>query len=46
MFWPSKPETLWTLLMVNPDGNIFEENKDVLHWLMYVQYEQLIQVVD
>jgi large subunit ribosomal protein L38 len=28
------PDTLWTLILTNPDGNVYEEGKEVLHWMI------------
>jgi hypothetical protein len=29
-----KSNTLWTLLLTNPDGNFEDGNKEVVHWFM------------
>ncbi|KAK7083772.1 39S ribosomal protein L38, mitochondrial [Halocaridina rubra] len=30
----SKPEDLWTLVMTNPDGNLYDSEYEVLHWFV------------
>lgn len=27
-------DSLWTLVMTSPDGNLEDHNKELLHWLM------------
>lgn len=28
--------SLWTLLLTNPDGHLYNENSEYIHWLVYV----------
>lgn len=30
----SDPNTLWTLVMTNPDGHFTDENSEYLHWMI------------
>lgn len=30
----SNPEDLWTLTLVNPDGNLIKEDEECIHWFM------------
>jgi len=30
----SDPDSLWTLAVTNPDGSLYEEHKECLHWLI------------
>ncbi|XP_054275521.1 39S ribosomal protein L38, mitochondrial [Macrosteles quadrilineatus] len=30
----SDPDSLWTLVVTNPDGNLLKENSECLHWLI------------
>ncbi|XP_068209894.1 large ribosomal subunit protein mL38 [Palaemon carinicauda] len=30
----SKPDDLWTLILTNPDGNLYENEKECLHWFV------------
>ena len=32
--WPSKDDSLWTLVMTNPDGHFSETNAEYLHWMV------------
>lgn len=27
-------ESLWTLVLTNPDGNMYDSNKEVVHWMV------------
>lgn len=31
---PVEENTLWTLILSNPDGNLTEDNKEYVHWMM------------
>nr|XP_027228607.1 39S ribosomal protein L38, mitochondrial-like [Penaeus vannamei] len=30
----SSPDDLWTLILTNPDGNLYENDKECLHWFV------------
>ncbi|XP_064122750.1 large ribosomal subunit protein mL38-like isoform X1 [Macrobrachium nipponense] len=30
----SKPDDLWTLILTNPDGNLYDNDKECLHWFV------------
>lgn len=32
----SEQSSLWTLVLTNPDGNIYDSNKEVVHWMVCV----------
>ena len=32
--YESDPESLWTLILTNPDGHFTEENSEYLHWMV------------
>lgn len=27
-------QSLWTLVLTNPDGNLYDSNKEVVHWMV------------
>lgn len=31
----SDPSSMWSLLLVNPDGHLTEQNAEYVHWFMY-----------
>lgn len=31
---PSEGDSLWTLILTNPDGNFTDQNKECVHWMM------------
>lgn len=31
---PVEENTLWTLIVTNPDGNLTDSNKEYVHWMM------------
>lgn len=31
---PAEENTLWTLIVSNPDGNLTDSNKEYVHWMM------------
>lgn len=30
----SSGQSLWTLVLTNPDGNLYDSNKEVVHWMV------------
>lgn len=30
----STGKSLWTLVLTNPDGNLYDSNKEVVHWMV------------
>lgn len=30
----SSGKSLWTLVLTNPDGNLYDSNKEVVHWMV------------